>query len=829
MYAAVFGMRQQRGKRIMRYGINAKIIFVIIIVAVVGIGTGLVYSNYVSKKLAREKINERITFLHNELAAQISKKKDVGLTNAIGFAANRDLQKALSQKDRKYAFQIIDEIGALYRENSNFKGIKLHLHTPDLTSFVRSWKRDKYGDDLQKFRHSLKQVVANKKSWTGIEVGLAGVVIRGIVPVMDNGRTVGSIEFIQGVGSVSRDFEKADQRYIMLVDTKNAQISPGLSKNDKIDQYYTANKKWFSKTTVNFAKQIDYQQLLAQGYTITPDFFVTFEPVIDFKGDQVGIHVLGEKIVVLNSLIGISKKISRSYLFLIAGIMVVVGIFIIIAMRRMVLKPLITFNNGLTDFFKFLNKEQEDAEPITISSHDEIGQMAAVINENMDKTKKIFRYERRIEKQNTQTIGEVEEGVKQVKYGFYHLEMSSYTEQEDISLLVKQFNELLVSTRDQFTNISNAILSFSESNFTTQLQVGKSSGTMGGLISSINTLGISISELMSFIHHVSSNLESRAEDLNTASVELQQASREQSNLISQTTQSISELSSFVTENNEKVKSLLEETKQMQNIISTIADLAEQTDLLALNATIEAARAGEHGKGFAVVSQEVKDLSFQTKEALSKINETINTVVATVNEVAQGSSGQQEKISMLAQSSEEVAVITEANAAVGEKVSEYANNIHMDIDSLVATSNKANTLKRPMDQICDMEFVFEIAALKLEMIHYVCNLTESVSSLSISSEIEDETPVGKWIKKNTHRPFTDTPSWTKTVKYNNQLEKEIGTVLYECSGEEACFDSVVDFIMTIESLTNKLFDSVDRIKTDECKKRLGLDPVNQDRP
>ena len=803
----------------MKYSINVKIIFVIILVAAVGIGTGLVYSGYVSKKLTREEIHQRMKFLHDNLAAQISKKKDVGLTNAIGFAANRSLQKALKENDRDYAFQIIDEIGALYRKNSNFKGIKLHLHTTELISFARSWKRDKYGDDLHAYRPSLEQAIKNKKSWAGIETGLAGVVIRGIVPVVDNGKTVGSLEFIQGVGSVSRDFEKAGLRYIMLVNTENAQISPGLSKNGKIDQYYIANKKWFSETTVDFAKQVDYGQLLDQGYTMTPDFFVTYEPVTDFSGNQVGIHVLGEKIEVLNALIGVAKKISRSYLFLITGIMLVVGILVMLAMRRMVLKPLLVFNNGLTDFFKFLNKEQDDAAPIHISSRDEIGRMATVINANMEKTKQLFRHEREIVHQNTQTIGEVESAVKQVKYGFYNVEMRSYTEQEDIALLVEHFNELLVSTREQFTNISNAILKFSESNFTTQLQVGKASGTMGGLIASINTLGISISELMSFIHYVSSNLESRVEDLNTASAELRQASHEQSDLIAKTTQSISALSSAVSENNEKVKSLLEETKEMQNIISTISDLAEQTDLLALNATIEAARAGEHGKGFAVVSQEVKNLSYQTKEALLKINQTISTVVATVNEVAEGSSGQQEKITALDQSSQEVAAITETNAAVGEKVNTYADNIRMDIESLVATSADANTGEQSMDHICDMALVFEIAALKLEMIDYVCNLTESVSSLNISSGIEDKTPVGKWIDKSAHKDFTHNPFWEKTVAFNTQLESEISTVLYECRGEDACFDSVVDFIMTIEAVTNQLFDVMDKIKTDECRKQL----------
>lgn len=59
-------------------------------------------------------------------------------------------------------------------------------------------------------------------------------------------------------------------------------------------------------------------------------------------------------------MIAVTKKVSMCYLMLIAGIMVVVGILILFALRYLVLKPLNIFNNGLNDFFKFVNKEQEN-------------------------------------------------------------------------------------------------------------------------------------------------------------------------------------------------------------------------------------------------------------------------------------------------------------------------------------------------------------------------------------------------------------------------------------------------------------------------------------
>jgi methyl-accepting chemotaxis protein len=93
---------------------------------------------------------------------------------------------------------------------------------------------------------------------------------------------------------------------------------------------------------------------------------------------------------------------------------------------------------------------------------------------------------------------------------------------------------------------------------------------------------------------------------------------------------------------ENILALSEQTQQIGEIIATVNDLADQSNLLALNAAIEASRAGEHGRGFAVVASEIRNLAEQSKTATAQVSAILSDIQrathAAVMATEQGTKG-----------------------------------------------------------------------------------------------------------------------------------------------------------------------------------------------
>lgn len=121
--------------------------------------------------------------------------------------------------------------------------------------------------------------------------------------------------------------------------------------------------------------------------------------------------------------------------------------------------------------------------------------------------------------------------------------------------------------------------------------------------------------------------------------------------------------------------LSEQSQAIGEIIATVNDLAEQSNLLAVNAAIEAARAGEQGKGFAVVAQEVKSLAEQSKQATAQVRTILGDIqkatTGAVMATEQGSKAVEGGVKLSGEAGESIRLLTESVAEAAQAATQIA--------------------------------------------------------------------------------------------------------------------------------------------------------------
>lgn len=190
-----------------------------------------------------------------------------------------------------------------------------------------------------------------------------------------------------------------------------------------------------------------------------------------------------------------------------------------------------------------------------------------------------------------------------------------------------------------------------------------------------SSVSAGIEELVTSIESVSDNAvhtgHSAQESLNQA-----RHGREE---IASLVEKMNGLSLASDKSSESIRYLVDSSANIINIVDTIRDIADQTNLLALNAAIEAARAGEQGRGFAVVADEVRKLAEKTGVATREINEVLQQVQKGATDASMQMEFSHEQIKT---GVEQVSSVSKAIESVEAKLSEIAH-VAGDISTALA--------------------------------------------------------------------------------------------------------------------------------------------------
>ncbi|CAH7099003.1 Chemotaxis protein [Vibrio chagasii] len=192
---------------------------------------------------------------------------------------------------------------------------------------------------------------------------------------------------------------------------------------------------------------------------------------------------------------------------------------------------------------------------------------------------------------------------------------------DEIGTLAHHVNAFIAKLQEIVRDIAD---SSSQLNEQSEVSTNVARQTSDGLtvqLHEISQIATAVHEMSATAEEVANNAQMTADSAISSTENCEQGKR----VIIRNQDSITNLAQQVENASGIIQELEKNALDINAILSTISDIAEQTNLLALNAAIEAARAGEQGRGFAVVADEVRVLSQRTHSSTDEIREMIETL------------------------------------------------------------------------------------------------------------------------------------------------------------------------------------------------------------
>ena len=497
---------------------------------------------------------------------------------------------------------------------------QFQFHTPPAVSYLRAHKAQKFGDDLSGFRKTILAVNKELKPIKGLEKGVAGLGIRGLVPMYHNGQHLGSIEF--GMSFGQSFFEQFKQKY-------NVEIALHMLQEDKF--------KIFG-STLGEQSLLDEEKLrLAMGGETeimqkelngTP-FAVYGHVVNDFSGNPIGVL----EIAMDRSHYAAAINGSRNLTLLIGMLSFVVGLAIAFIIGRSITVPL---NTAVDAMYDIAAGEGDLTQRLPTKGKDELNNLARAFNQFIEKVHKTIQHVTGSTTQLATSAEEMSYITKQTNDGVQK-------QQREVEQVATAMNEMTATVQEVARHATTAASAAQSAD--SEAKSGKT--VVDQAIDSINSLAHEIEQATSVISTLEQDSESIgsvldvikgiAEQTNllalNAAIEAARAG-EQGRGFAVVADEVRTLASRTQESTQEIQGMIERLQQgAQNAVQVMQTSRERSQ----QSVEQAALAGNSLETITNAVTEISDMNLQIASAAeeqSSVAEEINRNVTNINQVVQ---------------------------------------------------------------------------------------------------------------------------------------------------------------------------------------------------
>ncbi len=385
---------------------------------------------------------------------------------------------------------------------------------------------------------------------------------------------------------------------------------------------------------------------------------------------------------------------------------------------------------GVLGFVSYLERKNNEFEPIHLEGDDEFCRLANMINQNVLIVNESTELDMLCAGETILTLNKMQDGDLSFR-------IKNPASSPQVQTFVNIVNQTMDTQQKLFENILQVLAQYASYDYCQTITLDpKLTGEYKELIEGINglrdsivgmltqnlqngdTLQQSSDQLLENVNTLNHNSNQSAASLEETAAALEEITSN----ISNTTNSIiemSDLANSVTQSSKKGENLAKETttameeinskvKSIDEAIGVIDQIAFQTNILSLNAAVEAATAGEAGKGFAVVAQEVRNLASRSAEAAHEIKILVDNALQKANdgknisnEMIQGYTNLNNNISKTIEIIKNVESASKEQRAGIEQINDAVNSIDRQTQQNASIANKTSDVANQVASMAKM--------------------------------------------------------------------------------------------------------------------------------